>query len=170
MEYSETFRSRMVQKMSGPRGLSATALSKEVGVPQPTLSKWVRQASRVGSMGNTTKKPLQARRPQDRPAQEKLKLVLEADALSQEELGTFLRRRGVHESQLEQWREQMLSGLTAPRKPKVSPETRRIRKLEKELHRKEKALAEAAALLILKKKAQEIWGGEGDDTTPSSGR
>jgi hypothetical protein len=42
--------------------------------------------------------------------------------------------------------------------------TRRIRKLERELARKEKALAEAAALLVLKKKVEDLWEDEDDDT------
>ena len=162
MDYSEAFRSRMVQRMTGPQGMSATALAKEVGVPQPTLSKWLRQASRVDAMGKTTPK---GRRPQDWPAQEKLELVLEASGLADEELGALLRRRGVHEAQLQQWREQMLAGLTASKKAKVSPEAKKLRQLERELRRKDKALAETAALLVLKKKAQAIWGAE-DDATP----
>ena len=44
-----------------------------------------------------------------------------------------------------------------------SGEQKRIRELEKELRRKEKALAETAALLVLKKKANAIWGDRGDD-------
>ena len=51
-----------------------------------------------------------------------------------------------------------------------SPTTRvvkkRIKDLEKELLRKDRALAEAAALLVLKKKAQDLWEDEDDDTTP----
>ena len=54
------------------------------------------------------------------------------------------------------------------RSMKKSPEARRIRELEKELRRKDKALAETAALLVLKKKANAIWGDEDDDTAPSS--
>ena len=56
------------------------------------------------------------------------------------------------------------------KRSKTSPEARRVRELEKELRRKDKALAEASALLVLKKKAQAIWGDEDDDTTPRSGR
>ena len=56
------------------------------------------------------------------------------------------------------------------RRAKVSPEAKRIRELEKELLRKDKALAEAAALIVLKKKAQAIWGDEDDDTNPRSGK
>jgi len=47
---------------------------------------------------------------------------------------------------------------------KQAPEGKRVRELEKELRRKDKTLAETAALLVLKKKAQAIWGDEDDDT------
>jgi hypothetical protein len=92
--------------------------------------------------------------------------LLEAASLSDEELGAFLRNKGLHETHLQQWREQMLDGLKpVPTQNKNKAcESERIRKLQKDLRLKEKALAETAALLVLKKKAQEIWGDEGDDT------
>ena len=114
-----------------------------------------------------------ARRPQDWTAEEKYAVMIEAAALSDEELGAFLRKKGLHQANLKQWRQEMLAGLTetkARRSSKPSAETRRIRELERELARKEKALAEAAALLILKKKAQALWGDEDDDTAPKKGR
>jgi transposase-like protein len=124
-------------------------------------------------MGVMPRRKTKRRRPNDRPAAEKLKLVIEASALSDEELGEFLRKNGIHSAQLEQWRQDAIAGLgTAPRKPsgKQTPEAKRIRELERELRRKDKALAETAALLVLKKKAEAIWGDEDDDTTPRSGR
>ena len=72
-----------------------------------------------------------------------------------------------------QWRQEMLTGLAESKaRPSSKPtaEARRIRELERELARKEKALAEAAALLILKKKAQALWGDEDDTTAPKKGR
>ena len=106
------------------------------------------------------------KRPQDWSAQEKLAAVMEAASLSDEELGAFLRSRGLHEAQLQQWRELMLAGLepAAVQRGKQASEGKRVRELEKELRRKDKALAETAALLVLKKKAQAIWGDEDDDT------
>ena len=86
--------------------------------------------------------------------------------LEGEELGEFLRREGVHLAELEQWRklaEQALQG-----EPKRLPPSKEMRKLKAELARKEKALAEAAALLVLKKKVAEIWGDEDDDTDGTS--
>ncbi len=112
------------------------------------------------------------KRPQDWTAEEKLSVVIEAAALKDEELGEFLRRRAIHEAQLKEWRQMVLSGLEkrpvrSSKKP--TAEARRIRELERELARKEKALAEAAALLVLKKKAQAIWGDGDEDTARKNG-
>jgi len=113
------------------------------------------------------------KRPQDWSAEEKLQAVIEGATLSEADLGAFLRRQGLHEAQLTQWRQLVLSGLKrAPKRPgKASTaQGRRVRELERELARKEKALAEAAALLILKKKVQQIWGDEDDNTHKKNGR
>jgi hypothetical protein len=100
------------------------------------------------------------KRPQDKSAEEKLKIVIDAETLPEEQLGAFLRLNGIHEAQLREWRSMMLSGLQKPERPSSRPakDTRRIRELEKELQRKDKALAEAAAILILKKKSSPSGG------------
>jgi transposase-like protein len=179
MPYSEKFRRKMVQKLTGPNALSATALSKEVDVPQTTLSKWLRNAGvtpRFEYPNNPakTRSSMPPKRPEDWSPEEKLKAVIDAASLADDQLGAFLRSRGVHETHLQQWRLQMLNGLggvIVDKKPKRSPaDTKRIRSLEKDLKRKEKALAETAALLVLKKKALEIWGDEDDSTTPRNGK
>ena len=91
VEYSEKFRSRMVQRMAMPGGPSANALASEVGVSQGTLSRWLREASSVGPMaskrdGGRTRSGGK-RRAQDLGAQEKLRLLIEASKLKDEELG-----------------------------------------------------------------------------------
>jgi len=178
MEYSEGFRARMVQKMLEPAPMSACGLSRETGVPQGTLSRWLRKARMVNGVSNQGEHPTgngdpAARRPKDWSADEKLEAVLQASALSEEELGAFLRERGLHEADLVAWRKtvlQALKGSTGKKKGrKQTKETRRIRELEKELDRKEKALAEAAALLVLKKKVQQIWGDEDGSTSGRKG-
>jgi hypothetical protein len=89
----------------------------------------------------------------------------ETAGLSGDELGAYLRREGLHEADLAEWRRTALAALGAPTKPQAgSNEARRVRELERQLQRKDKALAETAALLVLKKKAQELWGDEDDDT------
>lgn len=174
--YTEGFKKRMVKKLTGPHAKTATALSDEVGVSQPTLSRWVREAGTVtGAMSppddGTQVPPAPTKRPQDWTAEEKWALVTEAAAVPDAELGAFLRRKGVHQAQLVEWRAAALAGLARPSRGErkaAHREKQQIRQLERELRRKDKALAEAAALLVLKKKAQAIWGDEDDDTTPKS--
>ena len=139
--YSESLRSKLVQKMSAPGGPSATALAQEVGISQSTLSRWLR-AVRVEGMTNK-----KSRRPQDWTAAEKLAAVLEAAPLSEEALGGFLRRKGLYRTHLDQWREQMLHGLEANKqRSRSTAKERQFRTLQKELRRKDAALAETAAL------------------------
>lgn len=171
--YNKAFRAVMVQKMTGPNSISPEALADEVGVSRASLYRWLRAAAMVeyqtiqlNDRPASTKGPNKMKRPQDWSAKEKLSAVLEAASLSDEDLGAYLRSKGLHEAQLQQWRDQMLAGLEPTNVPrnKKTPETKRVRELERELRRKEKALAETAALLVLKKKAQEIWGDEDEDT------
>jgi transposase-like protein len=169
MAYTNGFKSRMIERMAGPERISATALAQEVGVSQVTLSRWLRQAAdrRVGPMHDKTHGDGRSR-----TAKEKLRIVLEASRLGDEELGAFLRREGVHEAQLKEWVEAATAALSpAPRRKskQASRETRRIRELEKDLRRKEKALAEVTALLALQKKLDAIWGAGDDDTSTRSG-
>jgi len=110
---------------------------------------------------NNAKSP--SKSPRQWTVQEKLEAVLEASRLEDKELGKFLREKGLHSAQLEEWRQAAEVALEGPKKPgkrKVSPEKKVIKGLEKDLRRMEKALAEAAALLVLQKKAQAIWGDE----------
>jgi transposase-like protein len=172
--YSQGFKARLVQRMLGREAISATALGREVGIAQPTLSRWARDARRLARMNSQKKDPTPSPR-RSWTAEEKLRVVLEAAALSDDELGAFLRREGLHESQLTEWRHCVTTASTEAlrnRKKKAStrtPEAKKIRELERELRRKDKALAEVAALLALKKKVQEIWGDEDDDTPTKNG-
>ena len=99
---------------------------------------------------------------------------MEAVSLDDEQLGAFLRKKGLHQTHLEQWRFQMIEGLqngsSKNKARKNKSDAKRIRALEKEINRKDKALAEKAALLVLKKKVQEIWGDEDDPIAGSNGK
>lgn len=160
--------------MVGPGKLSASALSKEVGVAQPTLSLWLKSAGRVSAVSDDEKpkpKP-KVMRPEAWTPQKKLAAVMEAARLSDAELGAWLRREGLTEEHLRQWRdalEERASAVFEPREPRVSAESRRrVLELERELKRKDKALAETAALLVLQGKVQALWAGEDAPTRPSS--
>ena len=159
-QYSEQFKQSMVAKMSGPAARSASALAEEVGVTQSTLSRWLREYGRMGEGGR-----MKSRRPQDWSVKERLEAIIEYEKLGEEERGEFLRKRGVHEANLEKWKEELVSAGEQQGKNgrAVSEEKKRVRELEKELRKKDKALAETAALLVLKKKVTAIWGDREDE-------
>ncbi|CUH38647.1 hypothetical protein JSE7799_01443 [Jannaschia seosinensis] len=93
--------------------------------------------------------------------------MIETASLNAVELGEYCRRRGIYPDQLTVWREAYARANDWERAAsrQIARETRdankRVQQLERELARKEKALAEAAALTILRKKAEAIWGPEG---------
>jgi transposase-like protein len=169
--YSKAFRALMVKKMADPDGPSPMSIARDIGVSRSTLYRWASEIDTVDvvdqpeppSFANSMQRMSNVKRPQDWSPEEKMAAVLEAISLSEEDLGPFLRSRGLHEAHLQQWHDQMLCGLEPL--PAKRAERKRIQELEKELQRKEKALAEAAALLVLKKKARELWVDEDDDTT-----
>ena len=171
VEYSRGFRQSMITKLAGPGRRTATALAKESGVPQPTLSRWLREAGSLKVMSTDERKAVEGRRPQDWTAEEKLRAVAESSGLSEEDLGAFLRREGLHEAQLKEWREAALGALAGQRATRRSKgDAKRLRELEHELKRKDKALAETASVLFLQKKVQEILAAREDDTPPRKGK
>lgn len=162
----------MVRKVADPKGASTTSIAQEAGVSRSTLYRWMSETDTVDvadqpdppAFSNSIRRISTMKRPQDWSPEEKLATVLEAASLTEEDLGPFLRSRGLHEAHLQQWHDQMLIGLE-PMAGKRN-ERKRIQELEKEVHRKDKALAEAAALLVLKKKSRTfgwtrtVWGRE----------
>lgn len=169
MPYSQSFKDSMVQRLVGPHAISAAALAEEVGVAQSSLSRWLREARTLGRMKNEKTDPTKAKSTREWTEEEKLRVVAKAAELTDEELGAFLRKEGLHESQLNQWREAVVAALRERGKPKVSKRekaaAKRIKKLEREVRRKDKALAEVTALLALKKKLDALLADE-DENTP----
>ena len=170
-KFSPGFRERMIKRMAGPEGISANALSSQVGVAQATLSRWLRDAGTLNGMSKKNKSSKSRKNSPRRTAEDKLRIVMEAAGLSEDKLGELLRREGIYEAQLNEWRETVLTSATGAlkdahrKKSETTPEARKIRELEGELRRKDKALAEAAALLVLQKKVRAWYAAEkGDDT------
>lgn len=171
-KYSETVKARMVAKLLSPHGVSASALSEESGISQATLSRWLSAAATIEPVANKRKRQTAApRRGKSeggrRTGADKLGVVERAAGLEGEALGALLRHEGVHLAELERWRKLAAEALSGKRRLSPSKETRQ---LKAELRRKEKALAETAALIVLKKKVEAIWGDGDDDTDSRSGR
>lgn len=91
--------------------------------------------------------------------------MTDTHSLGEEDLGVYLRTHGLHSHQLKEWKSEILKGLSAPKKVVKTKDSRdkKIRDLEKDIKRKDRALAEASALLILQKKVNLIWGNSDED-------
>ena len=88
---------------------------------------------------------------------------MEAAALPEEKLGRWLREKGLRSEHLEVWQEEMKKELDQQKKNQELKEAKkRIKELERELNRKDKALAEMTALVVLKKKLDALYG-NGDE-------
>ncbi len=172
MAYPEVVKARMVRRMTGPEPQGLTHLAAETGIPTSTLSRWLKEAGKPVSKFQKTSPSKSfpthlagARRPQDITAVERAQFVVQAAALSGELRGSFLREHGLHEEQLQAWTRALETSVEAVPTTRKA-DTKRIRQLEKELGRKDKALAETAALLVLQKKAAMYFGVDEDDDTP----
>ncbi|MGH7439223.1 MAG: IS3 family transposase [Polyangiaceae bacterium] len=162
MNYTNAFKAKMVQRLSSPDAISAIGLSQEVGVSQSQLSRWLRAARTVEPMTRKRTEP-PAQVGGSRSAEDKVRIVMAAGSVAPEELGEFLRREGVHEAELGQWRAAILEALQGgvSKGAVRGGDSKRIKELERELRRKDKALAETAALLVLHKKSPGDLGGRG---------
>lgn len=162
--YSDEFKEQIVRKMMPPNAQSVAQVSRETGIALPTLYTW---RNRFRAEGHVV--PADPSNPESWSGADKLAVIIETAALNEHELSEYCRKKGLYPEQVQRWREGAAAGTEAParlspaERSELQAERKRSRKLEKELRRKEKALAEAAALLVLQKKAQAIWGDDADD-------
>lgn len=164
VEYSPEFKEKLLAKALSPNAPPIIELARKANIPYPTLYAWVyksRQMKKIKPNENQTT------RPKDKTAEAKLQAVIDTFQMTEEERGAYCRKRGLYTHHLNEWKAQILMGLNPMDSKENKSEYRQItaenKALKKELKRKEKALAEASALLILKKKANLIWGDDEDD-------
>ena len=105
--------------------------------------------------------------PQSWTAEQKLQIVIACESMDEGQANAHCREHGIYPHHVKQWRAEFLKLMTTPPKAANPARVKQLREenksLKKELRRKEKALAEAAALLVLKKKAEGMWGTDEDD-------
>lgn len=155
--FTEEFKRATVQKYLSRGSRSVEEICIEAGIANPTLYQWARKYAITPGMN------IKNRRPQDWSAEEKINACIEYEKLSEDLRGEFLRSKGIHKEHLAEWKLSWVEALSSPRDQRASraevlEASRKIKELERELYRKDKALAETTALLVLKKKADLIWG------------
>lgn len=150
--YGQGFKDRAVARLLPPESAEVGAVAAAVGVSADTLERWRSEALASGrKSGGWT-------------AAARFEAVLATAAMSEAQKAVWCREKGLFPSELEEWRRAATEALAQPaERAEPKAERRRIRELERELRRKDKALAEAAALLVLSKKAEAIFNRGADE-------
>jgi len=148
--YGQAFKDRAVARLLPPESAPPQVVSREIGVGVDTLERW-----RSESLSKPAKERVWT-------AAARLEAVITTAAMDEASRSAWCRENGVYAQQLQQWRASATQALAAPDEARASPlqtqqDRRRIKELEREVRRKDKALAEAAALLVLSKKAEAIF-------------
>jgi hypothetical protein len=145
-----------IKQLQGPINRTVAEVASTTGITEVSLRTWL-AASRVEAGQSEVQGKWSSA--------EKFRVVLETAPLSQEEVAQYCRGKSILPEQLQQWRqacEQANAGVGPPHgggtEGTGGAAEQRIRSLERELKRKTEALAETAALLVLRKKADAIWG------------
>jgi transposase-like protein len=157
-------REEILQRLNQPGAPSVGVISEETGIPKATLYYWLSRRDNGGnrSMSRQEGNPGMRKRSKPRSPSTKLRLVSESMELEGDALRSWCKIKGVTIDELLGWRDLALSGIEDA-DGSTSGHGRAdleelVRELEKDVRRKNDALAEAAALLVLQKKTQKLFG------------
>ena len=162
--YSEDRKKAILSKLLPPFSLTVAEVSRNEGIGLQTLYNWRHQAREQGQPmpGNKTT-------PDDWTSETKLATIIETSGLSETELSEYCRRKGLYIEQIKVWRANALQGFNSSKqqslkyKRQQQTDKKHIKQLQRELNRKDTALAETAALLVLRKKLEAFWETDNED-------
>jgi len=168
IRHTQSFKIQAVEKaLSRTPQTSLQEIADSLGVGYSTLGKWISKSRKhelehVDPMMKTKEK-----RPQDWSLEERLNMVITCASLDEEKVNAYCREQGVYLHHVKQWKEDFYNGHSSVNKVKSQTQIKQLKKenkiLKKDLNRKDKALAETAALLVLQKKVNVIWGNDEDN-------
>lgn len=163
MAYSKERKEAALKRLLPPVSEAIRRLSDSTGIGEATLYKWRTEARGAGRFA-----PDADAGPEGWSSADKFAAVLETAAMNSADLAEYCRKRGLYPEQITAWRAacEQANDWDRARSAQLSQATKedrkRVKELERDLARKEKALAEAAALLVLRKKMAAIWN-DGED-------
>ena len=148
--YSEKFKARAVARLLLPESAAVDVVAREVGIGSDTLIRWRDDLQSMPARGRAW------------TAAARLEAVIFTAALDETSKNAWCRKHGVYPAELLKWRASATSALAEPEEIRANPQTtrqdkKRIKELERELLRKDRALAKTAALLVLSKKVEAIF-------------
>jgi transposase len=169
--YNQSFKRQAVEKaLSRSEGTTLAEISDRLGIGHSTRHKWMVKSRNqqlgsysehdIPSIGAMTKE----KRPQDWSQEERLEMVIACGALDEAAMNSLCRERGLYAHHVSQWKQDFIGGSPANERADAKGLKGEVRELKKELNRKDRALAETAALLVLQKKVSAIWGNDEDSS------
>jgi len=159
VKYNEQFKEQAVQKAIANEGnITPEELAKQLNMGYSTLQRWVRNYKQPG--GNSMPTSIK-RRPKDWSASERLGALIVTGNMDEQARNAYCREQGLYTKHLEQW-QRNFSDMPTGKRTLQSQESKLLKKenkaLQKELRRKDQALAETTAILVLKKKLAALYG------------
>ena len=153
--YGQAFKERAVARLLPPESTAVQVVAREIGVGVPTLERWREDVQSRPARGRAW------------TAGGRLEAVITTAALDEAGKSAWCRQHGVYPAELAKWRASATAALAEPEEARASPQAtrqdrKRIKELERDLLRKDRALAETAALLVLSKKVAAIFS-KGED-------
>jgi len=148
--YGQTFKDRAVARLLPPESAALELVAREVGVGTGTLQRWRDDVQSMPARGRAWTAPA------------RLQAVITTAAMAEADKSAWCREQGIYPAELEKWCASAASALCDPQDARATPQATRkdrtrIKELERELLRKDRALAETAALLVLSKKVTAIF-------------
>lgn len=161
--YPKELKESIIARMLPPNNIGIPELVLETGIPKDTLYTWRSKARKDGTSSQSTAT-------RGLSSEQKFSIVLETASLNEVELGEYCRRKGLFPQMIDAWQKtcQQAHAPLAPKADRTTIRTQKkeIKRLAIELKRKEKALAEAAVLLVLQKKVRSLWEDPEDEKSP----
>ncbi len=156
--YSEERKAAVLSRLLPPNNLPVPEVAETEGISSVTLYHWLKQARERGV-------PVPGSRvshAEQWSSEAKFAVVVETQAMNEAEKSAYCREKGLYPEQIERWRQACIGGVGAPTGESELLRHARgeIKKLKRQVDRKDKALAESAALLVLSKKFQALWEDE----------
>jgi transposase len=173
--FTQSFKIQAVKKALNRSSVTTVKdIANSLDVGHSTLQKWIIKSRNQefepvtnDDISNLIPMPKE-KRPQDWSLDEKLNLIITCGSLDDEAISVLCRKQGLYPHHIEQWKKDFMGHAQVSTKGSLQSEARKLRQenkaLKKELNRKDKALAETAALLVLQKKVHEIWGDDEDSS------
>ena len=154
--YGKTFKDRAVARLLPPESSPVQQVSQELGVSVATLERW-----RADALSTPARERVWT-------AAARLQAVIATAAMDETQRAAWCRENGVYPTELQQWKDSATAALSEAPEDRISPQEargsrKRIRELERDLRRKDRALAETAALLVLSKQLQAIFQKRDED-------